>query len=325
MFFVAFVVHSFDMTEKRYKHLYGPVPSRRLGRSLGIDLVPFKVCSFDCVYCQLGRTTVHTARRDVYVPTGEILAELADKLSAKPLCDYITLAGSGEPTLHRDLGQIVSAVKELTDIPLALLTNGSLLSDPEVRSAIMRVDLVVPSLDAGDAETFAKINRPCPEITFQSVVEGLKAFRREYQGEIRLEVFLVAGINDSDSHVRKIKAIIDEIGFDHIEINTATRPPAEEYARAVDAERLHHLCKILGPNASVIAAHALPSERAGAVSRDDILAMLGRRPCTIDDVAEGLNCHRWEAAKLVGQLTEEGKIIPERRNDKDYYQIKGET
>ncbi|MDY7010804.1 MAG: radical SAM protein [Planctomycetota bacterium] len=313
------------MTEKRYKHLYGPVPSRRLGRSLGVDLVPFKVCSFDCIYCQLGRTTMHTARRDVYAPTDEILDELADKLDSGLTCDYITLAGSGEPTLHKDMGRIVLAIKSMTDIPLALLTNGSLLSDPEVRSALSQVDLVVPSLDAGDFETFEKVNRPCPEITFQSLVAGLKAFRQEYPGEIRLEVFLVAGINDSESQVQKIKAIIDEIGFDHIEINTATRPPVEEYVRAVDAERLDRLCKILGPNATVIAAHTLLSERAGAVSRDDILAMLARRPCTIEELAEGLNCHRWEVAKLVGQLTEEGKIIPERRNDKDYYQIKEKT
>ena len=250
------------------------------------------------------------------------MAELADKLASEPVCDYITLAGSGEPTLHKDLGRIVSAIKSMTDIPLALLTNGSLLSDPEVRSAIMRVDLVVPSLDAGDAETFEKINRPCPEITFQSVVDGLNTFRQEFPGEMRLEVFLVAGINDSESQVRKIKAIIDKIGFDHIEINTATRPPAEEYARAVEAERLDRLCKILGPNATVIAAHALPSERAGAVSRDDILAMLARRPCTIDDMSEGLQCHRWEVAKLIGQLSEEGKVVPNRRGDKDYYQIK---
>ncbi|MCK4624284.1 MAG: radical SAM protein [Phycisphaerae bacterium] len=313
------------MTEKRYKHLYGPVPSRRLGRSLGLDLVPFKVCPFDCVYCQLGRTTIHTLRRDVYVPTDEILAELADKLASGLVCDYITLAGSGEPTLHKDLGRIVSAVKEMTDIPLAVITNSALLPEPEVRSALAQVNLVVPSLDAGDAETFEKINRPCAGITFESLVGGLKDFGREFDGRMSLEVFLVAGINDSESQVRKIKAIIDEIGFDHIEINTATRPPAEEYARAVDAERLDHLCKILGPNTSVIATHALPAERAGAVSRDDILAMLARRPCTIDDVAEGLNCHRWEVAKLVGQLTEEGKIIPERRNDKDYYQVKGEN
>ena len=315
--------------EKRYKHLYGPVPSRRLGRSLGVDLVPFKVCPFDCVYCQLGRTTIHTARRDVYVPTEEILAELADKLSSGPTCDYITLAGSGEPTLHSDLGRIVSAIKEMTDIPLAVITNGALLSEPEVRTALAQVDLVVPSLDAGDAETFEKINRPCPEITFESVVEGLKAFRREFNGRMDLEVFLVSGINDSESQVRKIKAIADEIGPDHIEINTATRPTAEKYVHAVPHERLLELCKIMGPNARIIAAHDAPAEKAGDVRRDDILAMLGRRPCTIEDISVGLQCHRQEAAKLVAQLIEDGLITASRQGDKstgrcaDYYHPAG--
>ncbi len=313
------------MSEKRYKHLYGPVPSRRLGRSLGVDLVPFKVCPFDCVYCQLGRTTIHTVRRDVYVPTDEILAELADKLASGPVCDYITLAGSGEPTLHKDLGRIVSAIKEMTDIPLAVITNSALLSEPEVRSALAQVDLVVPSLDAGDAETFEKINRPCAGITFESLVGGLKDFRREFTGRMSLEVFLVAGVNDSESQVRKIKAIADEIAPDCIEVNTVARPPSEEGVCAVPAARLRMLCEILGPTAEVIAPRAAPTDKAGAVSRDDILAMLGRRPCTIEDIADGLQCHRWEAAKLVGQLTEEGKIIPERRNDKDYYQVRGET
>ena len=309
--------------EKRYKHLYGPVPSRRLGRSLGVDLVPFKVCPLDCVYCQLGRTTVHTVRRDVYVPTEEILAELADKLSSGPACDYITLAGSGEPTLHKDIGRIVSAIKEMTDIPVAVITNGALLGDPEVRSALLQVDLVAPSLDAGDAETFGKITRPCPEITFESVVEGLKAFRREFKGRMDLEVFLVAGINDSESQLRKIKAIADEIGPDHVEINTATRPPAEKYVHAVPYERLLELCKILGPNARIIAVHAAPVEKSGTVNRDDILAMLGRRPCTIEDISAGLQCHRQEVVKLVAQLVEEGLITASRQGDKDYYQPAG--
>jgi len=308
------------MTSKRHRYIYGPVPSRRLGRSLGVDLVPFKTCSFDCVYCQLGKTTIKTVERKVYAPTEEVLAELSDKLTSGLECDYITLSGSGEPTLHSELGKIVTSIKQMTDIPLALLTNGSLLSHKDARSEIMTVDLLVPSLDAGDEQTFQQINRPCPEITFQSIIDGLRAVRREFPGQIRLEVFLIAGINDSDGQVRKIKAIIDEIGFEHVDLNTATRPPSERWVQPVGPERLEQIAKIIGPNTEIVAATTITAERAGSISRDDILEMLRRRPCTIDDVSAGLKCHRWEAAKIMGELLDEGLIIAIRRGDKDYYQ-----
>ena len=190
---------------KKRKYVYGPVPSRRLGRSLGVDLVPFKTCPFDCVYCQLGRTTRHTARRDDYVDADEVLAELREVLAGGVQADYVTLSGSGEPTLHRQLGRIIAGIKDLTSIPLAVLTNAALLSDPEVRRALLRADLIVPSLDAGEAETFARVNRPCPEVTFESVVAGLEALRREYHGTIRLEVLLVEGLNDGDGQIAALK------------------------------------------------------------------------------------------------------------------------
>jgi len=168
------------MTDKHHKLIFGPVPSRRLGRSLGVDLVPYKVCSYDCIYCQVGKTTRKTATRDEYVPTDEVLAELAQVFEAGCECDYVTLSGSGEPTLHRDVGRIIARIKELTDTPVAVLTNGSLLSDPQVRKDLMQADLVVPSLDAADPETFEAINRPCAGLDFDAMVEGLAAFRREY-------------------------------------------------------------------------------------------------------------------------------------------------
>ena len=225
--------------------MFGPVPSRRLGRSLGVDLVPFKTCPFDCVYCQLGGTTTKTAKTDVYVPTEEVLAEVAAKLAGKPDCDYITISGSGEPTLHRDLGRIIAAIKAMTDVPVAVLTNGALLNNPDVRRALAQADLVMPSLDAGDAKTFQRINRPCPAVTFQSVLEGLKAFRREYSGSLCLEVFLVADVNASESQVRKIKAILDQVRPDRVDVNTVTRPPAHEDARPVDPETLSQANEIL--------------------------------------------------------------------------------
>jgi wyosine [tRNA(Phe)-imidazoG37] synthetase (radical SAM superfamily) len=308
------------VSAKKYKYIFGPVPSRRLGRSLGVDLVPFKVCSYDCIYCQLGRTTRKTARRDDYVPAEEVISELHEVLSAGVECDYITFSGSGEPTLHRDLGRIIAAVKEMTGIPVAVLTNGSLLSDPEVRRAILPADVILPSLDAGDEQTFARVNRPCPEVSFPSLVEGLKALRREYRGRIDLEVMLVAGINDSDQQLRKLKAILQEIGPDHVDLNTVTRPAAEAEAHPVEPAELERIRALLGPRARIIGGHRARQGRAGPVSREDVLAMLRRRPCTLEDLVQGLQCHRQEAAKLLDQLADEGAVVNRHQHGKLYYQ-----
>jgi len=310
------------VSKARFKYVFGPVPSRRLGRSLGVDLVPFKTCPFDCIYCQLGRTATKTAERRRYFPTEEILAEIAAKLAGRPACDYATLSGSGEPTLHSDIGRILEAIKAMTDVPVAVLTNGALLSDPELRRALAKADLVMPSLDAGDPATFKRINRPCPEVTFDRMVEGLKTFAREFAGTLRMEVFLVAGVNDSESQVRQIKAILDQLGPARIDVNTVTRPPADEDARAVDAETLSRLCGILGPNARIISPYALQPGTSGQIRREDLLGMLGRRPCTIDDMIEGLGGHRWDVAKLLGVLAEEGLLFTKFQDNRLYYQLK---
>lgn len=310
------------MTEKKRKYVFGPVPSRRLGRSLGVDLVPYKVCSYDCVYCQVGRTTTKTAHRREYVPTEEVLAELREVLSAGVECDYVTLSGSGEPTLHGDLARIVAAVKEMTEVPLAVLTNGSLLGEAGVRRAILPADAILPSLDAGDEETFARVNRPCPEVSFQSMVAGLKALRGEYAGRIWVEVMLVAGVNDGDDQVRKLKTILEAVRPDRIDLNTVTRPPADADARPVAAPDLERICAMLGPKAQVIAPHVGVEARSGPVGREEVLAMLRRRPCTLDELVAVLACHRWEVAKLLGQLAEQGAVVDRRQGGKLYYQAR---
>jgi len=310
------------MTDKKRQYVFGPVPSRRLGRSLGVDLVPLKVCCFDCIYCQVGRTTRHTARRDVYVPTDAVLAELADRLAAGCGADVVTLSGSGEPTLHADLGRIVREIKAMTDLPVAVLTNGALLSDPGVRADVAPADLVLPSLDAADEETFRLVNRPCAGLTFASLVEGLKALRREYAGTIRLEAFFLAGVNDGDDHVGRLKALIDEIGPDRIDVNTVARPPADAEARPAPPQRLKAICAILGPTAGVIAPLPAPRVRVGAIGREDVLTMLRRRPCTVRDVADGLGCHHGEAVKLLEHLVREGDAGTRRQDDRTYYHAK---
>jgi wyosine [tRNA(Phe)-imidazoG37] synthetase (radical SAM superfamily) len=307
------------MSNKKQKtgHIFGPVPSRRLGRSLGIDLVPYKTCSYDCLYCQVGHTIEKTTARKNWVDADEIIAELETKLSTRP--DYITLSGSGEPTLFAGCGKLIDKIKKITDIPVAVLTNGSMLSDKQVRKELLGADLVAPSLDAGDEETFRKINQPCSEITFDKMLAGLIEFRREFKGKYWLEVFFIDGLNDSDEQVDKIAFCIAAIGPDRVQLNTVTRPPADD-VRPVSRQRLEQIAKRLGPSAEVIADFKSEEPAAEFKVKDaDIIEMLKRRPCSLEDIAAGLKMPINEAVKHIEILVKLGKIEPVRQNEKIYY------
>ncbi len=299
-------------------YVFGPVPSRRLGRSLGVDLVPFKTCTYDCIYCQLGRTTHKTTDRREWVALDEVLAELAGKLPTNP--DYITLSGSGEPTLYSRLDELIAAVREMTSIPVAVLTNGSLLWQPEVRRQLAGAQLVIPSLDAGDAAMFGAVNRPDPRISFERMLDGLIAFREEFAGQYWLEVFLLAGYNALPAEVAKIARCARRIRPDRIQLNTVTRPPAEDYAMTVSAARLDELAKMFEPPAEVIADYrGVHAERDFAATRETVLQMLRRRPCTVTDIAEGLGIHRNEAIKYVEALLAAGAIERTTSAGKSYF------
>ena len=226
------------MTKGDRRHVYGPVPSRRLGRSLGVDLVPFKTCTYDCIYCQLGRTTdLTTACRD-YVPVEDILAQLEEKLRTGATPDYVSLAGSGEPTLHARIGELIAGIKRLTPVPVAVLTNGSLLGARDIQDALMEADLVLPSLDVGDAELFELVNRPHESIGFDAMVEGLITFRERFAKPVWLEVMLVAGVTGIQAEVEKIATLTRRIRPARIQLNTVSRPPCEESALPVSRERM---------------------------------------------------------------------------------------
>ena len=212
------------MKVRSQQHVFGPVPSRRLGRSLGVDLVPFKTCSYDCIYCQLGRTTCRTVNRQEWVPMDVVLDELKLKLASRP--DYITLSGSGEPTLHSRLGELIEHIQAMTAVPVAVLTNASLLWQKEVREEVALADVVLPSLDAPDPERFAFINRPHPEITFDRLLDGLEMFRRECAGKYWLEVMLLDGYTTLPPQVRQLAEYVRRIRPDKVQLNTAVRPPA---------------------------------------------------------------------------------------------------
>lgn len=312
------------MSKNLDKYLFGPVPSRRLGLSLGVDIIPFKSCSQDCIYCQLGKSQcAQTIERKSYVDIYEVVDEIKRKLETGVKADYITISGSGEPTLNSDIGLLIDEIKKLTDVPVAVITNGSLLYLWEVRDAVSRADLIVPSLDAFDQESFEKINRPHKDISFERLVEGLKLLKKEYYGPVWLEVFLVDGLNTNDEDVKKLKSIIDSIGPDKIQLNTAVRPTAEFGLKPVSGEGLREIAEFLGERAEVIVDYEKLGERINELegSIDSIYQMLKRRPCSIDDIGVSLGINRNEVLKSITILQNEGKILSEAVGDKVYYRV----
>lgn len=302
--------------------IYGPVASRRLGHSLGVDLVPFKTCSYNCVYCQLGRTESTTLTRKAFVSVEDVIEQLSRKLKQGVHADYITLGGSGEPTLNEDIGPLIDRIKALTTIPVAVLTNGSLLADHNVREALMEADVVLPSLDAHDEQGFQKINRPHASIHFHPMVDGLIAFGKSFPGKIWLEVFILEGINASNEDARRFKTWIDKIDPDKVHVNTAVRPPAEAHVVPVRPDRLTEFCALLGPRAEV--AFALNTAPAhGKVPRVDraLLDLLARRPCTLDDMAAGLGISPNEILKCIDPLLKDKEIDIIEKGNQRYYRV----
>lgn len=310
------------MTEKRSRNVYGPVPSRRLGSSLGVDIIPFKYCSYDCVYCQLGRTTDKTIGRREYVPVNDVLEELKIRLKEGPEPAYISLAGSGEPTLNSGIGRLIRGIKSVTDIPVAVLTNGSLLGIPEVRESLMSADLALPSLDAGSEEFFQAVNRPHPEIAFGPMVEGLARFTNEFPGSVWLEVMVMGGLTGFRKEIEKIARACETIGPERVQLNTVYRPPAEDWAGAVSSSAMNEIKKVFSGYVEIVS----PSDVSGSTGsgsfeerEDSVLGMIRRRPCTAADVAAGLGLHITDAVKILDSLCKGGKAVSERLEDRIYY------
>jgi wyosine [tRNA(Phe)-imidazoG37] synthetase (radical SAM superfamily) len=305
------------------RFVYGPVPSRRLGRSLGIDLVPFKTCSYDCVYCQLGRTTNKTTALREYVPVEALLDEVAEKLRATPRPDYIGVAGSGEPTLHARLGDVIAGIKALTDVPVAVLTNGSLLWRPEVRAGLAAADVVMPSLDAGDPLTFERVNRPHADISFERMVGGLLSFAQGYRGKVWLEVFVLRGLTDRPDELAAIAAIVGKLRPDRAQLNTVSRPAAEPLALAVPRAFLEGACRLFPVPCEVIAEGPTRPPAAAARSgdvADEIVALVARRPCTVEGIAAGLGLRPNEVVKHLEALCARGRLRAERRGAAVFYE-----
>ena len=238
------------------KYLNGPIQSRRLGLSLGVSLTPYKTCSFDCIYCQLGRTKYITIETKEYVPGQEILNELKNWYQANPQeakgLSYITFSGAGEPMLNSKAGNLISRIKEVIPVPVAVITNTSLLNTPELRQALLGADLIVPSLDAVTEAVFQRINRPHPKSKLEDIINGLISLRKEFKGRIWLEVMLVKGVNDDLGHIRKLRAVIEKINPDKIHLNSPVRVTADPDVTAVDRDKLEKIREMLGDKCEII-------------------------------------------------------------------------
>lgn len=286
------------------KYVFGPVPSRRLGQSLGIDPVPLKTCNWNCVYCQLGRTRPFTTQRKVYIDQEEILGQTKSALQnhAPGDIDWVTFIGSGETCLHSGLGTMIRAVKRLTDLPVAVITNGSLLSLPKVREELLPADAVLPTLDAGNAETFKAINRPDHSLTFQRHLEGLIQFRQVYKKKLWVEVMLVAGVNDQKSQLSKIAEALDRVQPDEIHILQPTRPPAETWVNPPDEGALKLAQTIFGKTSKTI----LPAQGVFDLNNNEgdlvnaIIGIITRHPMKESELLETLR--QWPLADITETL-----------------------
>lgn len=307
------------------KYLFGPVNSRRLGLSLGIDLLPAKTCNFNCIYCEVGATTRLTSARREYAPTAEILAEfdqfLADS-NNQPDFDVITITAAGEPTLHTGIATIIRHIKTATPKPVVVLTNGSLLYRREVRQALLEADIVIPSLDAARPESFHKVNRPAKKTDISRIIAGLKQFRSEYAGKIWLEILLVKDINDSKADILALKEAAATIRPDRIQLNTVVRPPCEPRALPLATNELAAIASQLGGPVEVIVDFSrsqTASTPPAAVRPSEVLGILRRRPGTAQDICEALSIDITLASDILAGLEQQHLIIRTIHDGKKYY------
>ena len=300
--------------------IFGPVPSRRLGYSLGIDPIPFKTCTLDCVYCQLGRTTNKTILRKEYVKVGEIVKNVKSVLSSGKAIDYLTFSGSGEPTLNSKIGEMIKTLKEFTSIPIAVLTNGTLLSLPLVREMLKLADVVIPSLDAATQEVFQRVNRPHSSLRIEEVINGIVEFRKVYSGKIWLEVMLVKGVNDHQEELLAIKKAIGRINPNKVQLNTPVRPPAESWVKPLSDVELEKVKKFFGEETEIIAEFKRKGIQAYSEDMEqEILALLLRRPVTVEEISATLGFHVNEIVKYLEVLEREGKVVMKEYGGKRYF------
>jgi wyosine [tRNA(Phe)-imidazoG37] synthetase (radical SAM superfamily) len=309
---------SFELRPSNF--VYGPVPSRRLGLSLGINIIPFKACPLDCIYCQCGKTTKKTLERRSFFPINDILAAVRSAIRQSSIANrqsptsFLTFSGEGEPTLNKDIGRIIRRLKREFSIPVAVITNSTLLTDPQVRRDLYAADLVVPSLDAADQRNFARVDRCHRDLRVADIIEGLKLFRRDYRGRIWLEIMLVKGINDSVEHVVALRKAAWQIKPDRVQLNTVVRPPAEKFAKPMSRDDLEQIQCLFGPNTDIIGEAKDKGRRtrdkATVLPDDAILATVHGRPVTKLDLVCSLGVAPREVEAALHRLLRARRICP---------------
>lgn len=311
-----------------YQYLFGPVPSRRLGMSLGVDLMPHKTCSLDCVYCECGKTTHLTVAPAEMIPAAAIQAELDAYLSPKPRLDHVTFSGSGEPTLHNKLFDIITYIKKHHPAyPVALLTNGTLFHLPEVRASVRDADIIIASLDAASETVFRKLNRPHPALRVDQMIDGLVALRNECNGRLWIEIFIVPGMNDASDfapdEIEKIRAALRRIKPDHVHLNTIDRPGTESWVARPDAAQMKTI------QSAFQLADVISEPGAGCTTalhiknaHQQIIATIRRRPCTATDISRITGIAVADVERRLAALTQDGVVSQDRMHRGVFYRLK---
>jgi wyosine [tRNA(Phe)-imidazoG37] synthetase (radical SAM superfamily) len=308
---------------KDKKYLFGPVPSRRLGLSLGVDLLgPGKHCNLNCVYCELGKSGSLNNERKVFVKTDDVLAQIKDFFAEGGEADVITISGAGEPGLALNLGEVIDGIRSISDKKIAILTNGLMFCEQDVFSAMAKADMVLPSLDAASIEVFEKINRPTSDIKFYEVIDRIKEFGREYKGELLIEVLFVAGINDSDDEIAKLKRLIDSIpNVKAIQVNTVVRSGAEDNAKAISDEKLAQIANVFGDKANVIGSFS-GSKVKGDDIEEVIYSAIRLRPVSVEDLINMTGQGEEQVCEAINTLQSQGKIEKKILDTKEFFQGK---
>ncbi|MGI6727933.1 MAG: radical SAM protein [Anaerovoracaceae bacterium] len=304
------------------KYIYGPVPSRRLGISLGISPIPKKTCNYSCVYCQLGRTDHLTNKREMFFKVEDIMGEFDEILKRDFKFDVITIVGEGEPMLYLGLGDLISEVKKRTEKPVAVITNGSLFYDFDVKSALSNADIVLPSIDAYDELSFKKINRPHGMLKFNDIFNGLKTFSENYKGQIWLEMMLIKNINDDDISLKKYYELFKQIKYDRLYLNTPIRPPAESNVEAIDHETMNHAIQILG-GTSIDLLHSSGFHSEIKDHYIAIISIIKRHPMNqfeIESFLKSRDCGN--ISEIINQLKQDDKIDIINYKGYDTYRLK---
>ena len=306
----------------RLKYVFGPVPSRRLGRSLGVSPIIKKACNYSCIYCQLGRTDKMTNTRKEFFPVKDILNEFRKYLRDEEKFDVVSIVGEGEPTLYSKLGELIRGLKSLTDKPVAVITNSALMGDPDVRAELMEADIVLPSLDSFDEISWHKIDRPHGKLVYKDVFNGLMEFTHNFKGQIYMELMLMDGINDDNESIDKFKELFSKLSYEKLYINTPVRPPAEDYAVVSSKERINYACEVLGG----ISIDALASGGFFSEIEDDyeaILSIIGRHPMNQHEISGFLDSRNVKNAdELFERLNKDDNVIPAEYKGYITYRLK---